>query len=254
MKTKDAVVIAVLVVAGAGFQGLRWWFVHRGEQAATEGAKDAAPKIEKAIVAAEARTTELRSAIAKAHAAGLSGTGACPTKVPAPPLMNGQQKTSFESGQEAVAALAGGQAWLRAMTVIDQKHLEELESPAARMELPSMRGLLSEAKSSSPPSDLAARADKLALKEPWDLVVVQTEYELPIANAKEGTFKPGHLRGRAYLYEYATKKVTCVGEVDATNTDSVKYSVGKEIAGVNLDRDLRTEALRDAAAHLIAVP
>ena len=116
-----------------------------------------------------------------------------------------------------------------------------------------MRGLLSQAKS-SPPDDLAARAEKLALKEPWDLVVVQTAHDLPIANANEGTFKPGRLRGRAYLYEYGPQKITCVAEVDATNTDSVKYSVGKEIAGVNLDRDLRTEALRNAVEHLQAVP
>lgn len=87
-----------------------------------------------------------------------------------------------------------------------------------------------------------------------DLVVVQTDYELPIVNANDGTFEPGRLRGRAYLYEYGLKKVTCVAEVDATNSESVKYLVGKDLAGTSLDRDLRTEALRSAVEHLVALP
>jgi hypothetical protein len=71
------------------------------------------------------------------------------------------------------------------------------------------------------------------------------------------TFKPGVIVGRAFLWSFPEGRVTCVGNVAATNKDKIKISVDPSRKGEQrhqrLSDDLKNEAYRAAMDSLRAV-
>lgn len=58
-----------------------------------------------------------------------------------------------------------------------------------------------------------------------DVVLLASELQRPVAAPGGHTFTPGHVRGVAVLYDYATGSIACAGEVEAGNTSArVEYA------------------------------
>lgn len=77
--------------------------------------------------------------------------------------------------------------------------------------------------------DLAALAEQARglARSFWsyDVVVFAETYQPPTTDALGTSFTPGHLRGRAVLYDYASDSIACAGDVEASTTSqAVDYS------------------------------
>ncbi len=240
-------ILAVPVVAWRGF--LHAWKRH--EESDAQKKSDAArPHIDAAKKRADAAMREVRAALTKADESKPSAEGPCPIHVPLPPEMNGQAKTSFDNGTAAVNAAVGGMAFLQNMTTVAQHDLPTLEAASPR-DLARKAGSV---EGSSTLESFLEDARKLdAIRLTWDLVLVREEWKPPLADEATHSFTPGRLKGRGYLYDHDKHAVVCAADVDATNSERVKFKLGEHIAATALFQDLDAEALRQAVERLAAV-
>lgn len=71
-------------------------------------------------------------------------------------------------------------------------------------------------------------ANALLVKGPstrlrYDVVLVATSMKHP-SRTNDSAFEPGEVRGRAYVYDFVEKRVTCAGDVEARSSTQVEYS------------------------------
>ena len=87
-----------------------------------------------------------------------------------------------------------------------------------------------------------------------DVVVVASRWQRP-ARASDTAFEPGAVDGMAYVFDFATRKVTCAGEVHATNSKSLEYTYNEtyDARGARLDQTLQ-EDLDRQLARAVAEP
>ncbi|MBX3249047.1 MAG: hypothetical protein KF901_17850 [Myxococcales bacterium] len=76
----------------------------------------------------------------------------------------------------------------------------------------------------------------------YDVAVFPSEYVPPMADAVGSSFSPGHMRGRAVLYDYSTRRVACAADFEAATTSQhVEYRAQLFQGGMTLDSMLRNE-------------
>jgi hypothetical protein len=84
-------------------------------------------------------------------------------------------------------------------------------------------------------------ATQLASSAPHvDVVLVASTLERPLRTT-ETSFEPGSVRGRVYVYDFATHHVKCAGEVQAASSRQVEYSSLSLAASLDEDFDLQIE-------------
>jgi hypothetical protein len=92
----------------------------------------------------------------------------------------------------------------------------------------------------------------------WELIAVAQQTRPP-ARAGEGTFTPGRIVGRAFLWSFADRRVVCEGTFEASNSDEVstmhvsartRALLGNDKHEMALDRNLEDETFRAAVASL----
>lgn len=84
----------------------------------------------------------------------------------------------------------------------------------------------------------------------WELTIVMVApRDQAVVERGSSSFEAGRLRGRALLYNYATKQVVCAGDIDATNSDNVKVR-GLDNPKFHLELDLAENAYRAAKTAL----
>jgi hypothetical protein len=109
----------------------------------------------------------------------------------------------------------------------------------------------------------SARKIAAQLASGYEVVLVQDERvdaALSRASTKgEPKFTPGRLRGRAFLYSYATGRVACAASVDATSSREVdvRFSLGQPGGpgldmAIGLSQDLTANAMAVAEANMVA--
>ncbi len=57
----------------------------------------------------------------------------------------------------------------------------------------------------------------------YDVVLVTTTMRHPVRTTST-SFEPGELSGRAYVYDFAERRVSCAGEIHATSSQTIEYS------------------------------
>ncbi len=92
----------------------------------------------------------------------------------------------------------------------------------------------------------------------WDVLMVIDKRVEPVSLSGKAGFESGIIEGRAYLYDYRRKAITCAGLVHAENSDEVRFKYTRRIGDLSdgsgtselaraLDDDLRYESYRAAA-------
>lgn len=204
---------------------------------------------------------------AMARALQLTGsTRRCPIQVPLSP---GQERGSTQSAAEALRMAQGLLVRTTRMQVVNEPEaLMTQDGPLVRAvgeRIRHLERLLARPPPSyahDPGADLIRQAKELAEQTwNWDLVVFTEQIKLPLkVGSKE--FRPGTLRGRAFLYSYEQQRIACVADVAVESSRTVQVSrVTYQGAPIDsrgsdqaaLDGDLENEALRAAAGALVAV-
>lgn len=87
-----------------------------------------------------------------------------------------------------------------------------------------------------------------------DVIVVVSRWKPP-SRASVTAFEPGEVDGVAYVFDYATRKIACAGEVHASSSKSLEYTYNEtyDARGVRLDQTLQ-EDLDRQMARAVAEP
>jgi len=88
---------------------------------------------------------------------------------------------------------------------------------------------------------LAARMTNPAARLRYDVVLVTTSMKHPERTTPR-SFEPGELTGRAYLYDFDERRVTCAGDVHATSSREVAYSYAPTSPHAAMDEGPRLTA------------
>jgi hypothetical protein len=67
-----------------------------------------------------------------------------------------------------------------------------------------------------------ARSFSLPYRLRSDVVVVASRLEHPTKSGAS-SFEPGEVAGRAYLYDFAERRVVCAGDVHARSSNTIAY-------------------------------
>ena len=162
--------------------------------------------VETAQRAAASERTNVRAAIRAAvdRATMATGTTPCPTPLPLPTrLVHGQQAFPFAVVERDPATWTSPSADVLLADV--QRAEDHLQ--AGRM------------------FDATLYAHALASpgRLRHDVVLVADVYRPAVATDGR-TFEPGVVSGRAYLYDFAERRVTCTGAVHATSSTALEYT------------------------------
>ena len=82
-----------------------------------------------------------------------------------------------------------------------------------------------------------------------DVVVVTSQWKRP-SRSSETAFEPGAVDGMAYVYDFAERKVTCAGEIHASNSKMLPYTYSDKNVGERgsrLDETLEDDLERQLA-------
>jgi len=101
---------------------------------------------------------------------------------------------------------------------------------------------------------LAARMGSAWGQHRYDVVLVTTTMKRPVRTTAT-SYEPGELSGRAYLYDFAEHRVTCVGDIHAVSSRRIEYSYVSALTGpaamdegprlsASLDEDLERQIRR----------
>jgi hypothetical protein len=87
-----------------------------------------------------------------------------------------------------------------------------------------------------------------------DVVVVASHWKRP-TRASVTAFEPGELDGTAYVFDFATRRVVCAGEIHAGSSKSLEYTYNEtsDARGLRLDQRLE-EDLDRQIARAVAEP
>jgi hypothetical protein len=96
----------------------------------------------------------------------------------------------------------------------------------------------------------------------YDIVLVTSFVKHPVRTSST-SFEPGEVMGRAYLYDFSQRRVTCAGDVHASSSRHIQYSfVPAAVAPAamdqgprltsSLDEDLEVQLQRAIAHALVA--
>ena len=66
----------------------------------------------------------------------------------------------------------------------------------------------------------------------WDYLMVIDKSVAAVGNPVGEGFTSGEIDGRAYLYDYRRKAVTCAGRVHAENSDEVRFKYTRRLGGI----------------------
>jgi hypothetical protein len=97
---------------------------------------------------------------------------------------------------------------------------------------------------------LAAGAQDETSRLKYDIVLITSVVKPPVRTSAS-SFEPGEIAGRAYLYDFAEHRVTCVGDIHASSSRQIEYQyVPGATAGASLDP--RSEPVYGQGPSLVA--
>ncbi|MBX3192165.1 MAG: hypothetical protein KF819_34570 [Labilithrix sp.] len=198
-------IVAVACAAGAARAGAPAPRAPRSEAARVDSARSAIAGARARAARAQARfELGVRDAIGR-DLASRPDLGACPLALPA--------VSSLVKGRAAFPLLTIQRAEIGA--ALPSQAVAGVLADVRRAEAHLASGRYEEAA-------LYARALDRPERFGYDVVLVAKTSKRPYATSAAG-FEPGEVAGRAYLYDFATNRVVCAGEVVATSSKTVGY-------------------------------
>jgi hypothetical protein len=85
-----------------------------------------------------------------------------------------------------------------------------------------------------------------------DVVVVASRWKAP-TRASVTAFEPGELDGTAYVFDFASRRMICAGEIHASNSKSLEYTYNEtsDARGLRLDQRLEEDLDRQIARSIV---
>jgi hypothetical protein len=173
-----------------------------------------------ALAEAKARDTEHRNAWRAAIDAAVAGgiterpdLGPCPTKVFGPSRIKGE--------------LPSMPSWLTvAKTPADVARTEPAIGWSREREANSLEERSKRGNTDRDAEKLVKDALAFSADDAWtyDVLMVIDRTVAAVSGTKAKEFTSGEIDGRAYLYDYRKKAVTCAGRVHAENSDEVRFT------------------------------
>jgi hypothetical protein len=91
---------------------------------------------------------------------------------------------------------------------------------------------------------LAARMTNPSARPEHDVVLVTKSMKHPLRTTPT-SFEPGEIEGRAYLYDFAKRRVVCAGDVHAVSSRQIEYSYVSATSSAAMDEGPRLSASLD---------
>ncbi len=84
----------------------------------------------------------------------------------------------------------------------------------------------------------------------YDVVLVTSSMKHPVRTTPT-SYEPGALTGRAYVYDFAARRVTCVGDIQAASSPTIEYSfISASNGPAAMDQGPRLSAFLDEDLEL----
>lgn len=100
----------------------------------------------------------------------------------------------------------------------------------------------------------ALEANPIESRLSRDVVIVASHWKSP-SRFSETEFEPGAVDGMAYVFDFETRRITCAGEIHASNSKSLPYTysdMDSSKRGLRLDETLADDLERQIAGTVAA--